>query len=292
MTTNDLKGRTFLITGANTGIGRVTAEVIAKRGGRVFLACRSEAKTKPVIDAIRAEGGDAEFLQLDLGDLSSVRACATAFLDRNEPLHVLINNAGLTGRGLTKDGFEITFGTNHLGHFLLTLLLLPRLRESTPARIVNVSSGSHYRAKHIDWDALRKPTKSVSGVPEYELSKLCNVLFTKELARGRAGKGVTSYSLHPGVIASDIWRRVPFFIRPFMKMLMKSTEEGARTSIHCATSPEVADQDGLYYNDDTREKRPSKVSQDPELAKQLWEKSAEWVGLGPESSTSSKAVDA
>src|SRR5262245_37527212 len=164
----DLAGKTFLVTGANTGIGRVTAETLARRGGKVFLACRSEDKTRPVLDAIRAAGGEAEFLALDLGSLASVRASAKAFLDRGEPLHVLINNAGLAGvRGLTKDGFELIFGTNHLGPFLFTTLLLPRLRESAPARIVNVSSKAHYEAKGIDWDVLRKPTATITGLREY-----------------------------------------------------------------------------------------------------------------------------
>ena len=144
----DLAGKVMLITGANTGIGRVTAEALAERGARVILACRSEEKTRPVVDGILAAGGDARFIPLDLADLDSVRAAATKVLATDEPLHVLINNAGLAGlRGLTKQGFELIFGTNHLGHFLLTELLLPRLRKSAPARIVNVSSGSHYQAK-------------------------------------------------------------------------------------------------------------------------------------------------
>src|SRR5438128_2703777 len=131
----DLDGRTFLITGANTGIGRATARALAPRGARLVLASRSEAKTRPVIDEIGSQTYDSklDFLQLDLGDLASVRACAEAFLATGEPLHALINNAGLAGRrGLTDSGFELAFGTNFLGHFLLTGLLLDRLRESAP----------------------------------------------------------------------------------------------------------------------------------------------------------------
>ena len=141
----DLDLRTVLVTGANTGIGRATARVLAARGAKVFLACRSEAKTKLVIDEISAQTGNThlEFLPLDLGDLSSVRACASAFLSAGEPLHVLINNAGLAGqRGITVSGFELAFGTNYVGPFLLTSLLLDQLRDSAPARIVNVASGS------------------------------------------------------------------------------------------------------------------------------------------------------
>lgn len=273
----ELAGRTMLVTGANTGIGRATAEGLARRGARVFLACRSEEKTRPVIDAIRAAGGDAELLALDLADLVSVRAAAAAFLATGEKLHVLVNNAGLAGKqGTTKQGFELAFGTNHLGHFLFTTLLLPRLRESTPARIVNVSSEGHYRAKGIDWAALRRPPTTITAFPEYCVSKLCNVLFTKELARGRAGEGVHSYSLHPGGVASDAWREVPWGVRHLMKLFLITNEEGARTQLWCATSPDVADHDGRYY-DKCQEKRPSRLADDVELAHTLWTKSEEWT---------------
>jgi NAD(P)-dependent dehydrogenase (short-subunit alcohol dehydrogenase family) len=274
---NDLAGRTVIVTGANTGIGRVSAEVLAKRGARVFLACRSEEKTRPVLEGIRAAGGDAEFMPLDLADLDAVRASAQAFLDRGEKLHVLLNNAGLAGaKGTTKQGFELAFGTNHLGPFLFTKLLLPRLRESAPARIVNVASRGHYRATGIDWDALRRPAATATAFPEYCVSKLCNVLFTKELARGRAGEGVRSYALHPGAVASDIWREVPWGLRHLLTLFMLTNEQGARTQIWCASSPEVEGHDGRYY-DSCREKQPSKLAEDPELARTLWEKSEAWV---------------
>jgi retinol dehydrogenase-12 len=279
-TERDLTDRTFLVTGANTGIGRVTAETLARRGAKVFLACRTAEKARPVLDSIRAAGGAAEILPLDLGSLASVRAAASAFLARGEPLHVLVNNAGVAGsRGTTKDGFELVFGTNHLGPFLFTTLLLPRLRESAArggARIVNVSSQAHAKVTGIDWDALRKPTRTITSLREYEVSKLCNVLFTRELARGKAGPGVHSYAVHPGVIASDIWRRVPWPIRPLLLRRMKSVVEGAATSLHCATSPEVAAHDGRYY-DDCHEKTPSRLAEDVALAKTLWEKSEAWT---------------
>ncbi len=276
---SDLKGRTFLVTGANTGIGRVTAEVLAQRGGQVFVGCRSEEKGRPVVKAITDSGGAAELLLMDLADLASVRRAAKTILDRDEALHVLVNNAGLAGtRGVTKDGFELTFGTNHLGPFLLTTLLLPRLRESGSARIVNVSSASHYSARGIPFDRLQETTRSSTAIEEYAVSKLCNVLFTKELARGRAGAGVTSYALHPGVIASDIWRTLPFFIRPVAKLFMKSVEEGARTSLHCATAPELSKEDGLYY-DGSKPKKPSRVAADAALARELWEKSEAWTSV-------------
>jgi retinol dehydrogenase 12 len=275
--THDLAGRTMIVTGANTGLGRVTAEDLCRRGARVHLAGRSEEKTRPVVEAIRAAGGDAEFLALDLADLTSVRAAAEAYLTRGEKLHVLVNNAGIAGaKGLTKQGFELTFGTNHLGPFLFTQLLLPRLRASGTARIVNVASRGHYRAPGIDWDALRRPTATTTAFPEYCVSKLCNVLFTRELARGRAGEGVRSYALHPGGVATDVWREVPWGIRHVMKLFMLTNEQGAQTQIWCATSPDIGDHDGRYY-DDRKEKKPSRLADDVELAHALWTKSEAWV---------------
>ena len=163
------------------------------RIARVFVASRSEPKTLPVIDEIVAQTGDSavNFLSLDLGDLAFVRACAKEFLRTGEALHGLINNAGLAGqRGMTESGFELAFGTNYVGPFLLTGLLLERLRESAPARIVNVSSIGHYRAPGIDYEDVRQPTKSFTGMPEYCVSKLGNVLHAQELARRLEGSGV------------------------------------------------------------------------------------------------------
>ncbi len=275
----DLDGRHFLVTGASSGIGRATARALAQRGARVFLACRSERKTRAVIKQIVDETGNTalHYLPLDLGSLSSVRACAEGFLANGEPLHVLINNAGIAGRrGITDSGFELAFGTNHIGPFLLTNLLLPRLRESAPARIVNVASDSHFSADGIDFDAVRRPTRSRTGLPEYAVSKLANVLHAQELARRLEGAGVTTYSLHPGVIASDIWRPVPWPIRPLIKLRMKSPEEGARTSLYCATAPELAGESGRYY-ERSRPKQPGAAAT-PELAAELWRRSEEWVG--------------
>ena len=276
--TTDLAGRTIVITGANTGIGRATAELLAARGAHVVLACRSQEKTAPVLAGIRAAGGSAEGVALDLGDLDQVRQCAAGLLATDRPLHVLLNNAGLAGtRGLTRSGFELAFGTNHVGHFLLTMLLAPRLRATPSSRIVNVASKSHYRAKGIDFEAVRTTTRSITGLPEYEVSKLANVLFTKELARRLGPSGVRSYSLHPGVVASEAWRRIPWPFRAIMKLGMITNEQGAKTSIHCATSPEVADHDGRYY-DECREKKPNPLADDAALARTLWEKSVAWTG--------------
>lgn len=276
----DLEGRTMLVTGANSGIGRATALALGKRGARLFLAGRSEERTRPVMEEIRSSGNDqVTFLPVDLGDLASVRDCAARFLASGAPLHVLINNAGLAGRrGLTPDGFELAFGVNHLGPFLLTELVVPRLKESAPSRIVNVSSRGHYRARGIDFGSLRKPTRTATALAEYNVSKLCNVLHAKDLARRLEGTGVTTYSLHPGVIASDVWREVPWPVRSLIKAFMRSSEEGAETSIWCATAPELAHQTGRYY-DACREKRPSALAEDEALSKELWERSVEWTGI-------------
>jgi NAD(P)-dependent dehydrogenase (short-subunit alcohol dehydrogenase family) len=274
----DLDGRTFLITGANTGIGRATTEALAARGATVYMACRSEAKARPVRDEIAAATGNdrLRLLSLDLADLASVRACADGFLQTGAPLHVVINNAGLAGkRGMTASGFELAFGTNHAGPFLLTNLLLDRLRASAPARIVTVSSEGHYRVDGIDYDAVRSATRTRTAFDEYCVSKLANVLHAQELGRRLEGSGVTTYSLHPGTIASDVWREVPWPIRPLLKLRMRSTAEGAQTSVYCATAPEVAGDTGLYY-EDCRRKDPSRHAT-PERAVELWERSESWV---------------
>ena len=274
----DLNGRTFLVTGANTGIGKETVRALAGRGARVFLACRSEASGRAALKEIAGQttNRSLELLSLDLGDLGSVRQCADAFLATGEPLHVLINNAGVAGqRGMTASGFEVAFGTNHVGPFLFTNLLLDRLRTSAPARIVTVASVAHYNAPGIDWDAVRRPARSFTGMREYSVSKLANVLHAKELARRLETTGVTTYALHPGTVASDIWRRVPWPLRPLMKRRMISPAEGARTSLYCATSDEVAGDSGRYY-DDCRPKE-SAAAATAVLAAELWRRSVEWT---------------
>ena len=273
-------GRTFLVTGGNTGIGRATAAGLAGRGGRVWIAGRSRAKGEAAVAWIKASTGNEAvwFLPLDLADLGSVRACASAFLALGEPLHVLVNNAGVVrARGLTKQGFELMFGVNHLGHFALTNALLGCLTASAPARVVTVSSDSHYSARGIDFEALRRPERGITGLHGYAVSKLCNVLFSQELARRMVDTGVTTYALHPGVVASDIWRRVPWPVRPLLTRRMLTVEEGAATSLYCATSPDVAQDSGKFY-DKCAERAPSQVAT-PELAAELWKRSEEWTAL-------------
>jgi retinol dehydrogenase-12 len=277
---SDLTARTFLITGGNTGIGLAAARNFAGRGARVYLACRSRAKGEAAIAAIAAETGNDQvgYLPLDLADLDSVRACAADFLARDESLHVLVNNAGVAGRrGLTRDGFELMFGINHVGHFALTTALLDRLAASAPARVVTVSSDAHYNAPGIDFEAVRQRTRHLTGMPEYAVSKLANVLFSQELARRAAGRGITSYALHPGMVASDIWRRVPWPVRPLLTRRMLTTEQGASTPVYCATAPELAGVTGRFYIN-SREADPSRVAT-PELAGALWERSEGWAAV-------------
>jgi NAD(P)-dependent dehydrogenase (short-subunit alcohol dehydrogenase family) len=271
--------RVALITGANTGIGRVTALALARQGMQVFLACRSLERTQAVLDEIRTAvpGAQVEWLALDLQDLDSVRACAQAFLAKGLPLHLLVNNAGLAGaKGATRQGFELAFGVNHVGHFLLTQLLLERIQASAPARIVTVASRAHYRAPGIDWQAVRAPTASATAIPEYGVSKLANVLFSAELARRLEGTGVTTYSLHPGVVATDVWRSVPWPLGPVLKLFLISPEKGAATTIWCASDAALAKESGLYY-DSCKRKTPSRVAQDATLAAELWQRSEDWV---------------
>lgn len=271
-----LSGRTALVTGANTGIGFVTAQELARAGARVHLACRSEEKAQAAIGRIRAAvpTADLAFLSLDLGSLDAVRASAAAFLARDEPLHILVNNAGLVGRGTTKDGFELTFGVNHIGTFLFTTLLLDRLKEAAPSRIVTVASRAHTRTKGIDLDGVRRATPAGTGFGQYAQSKLANVLFSAELATRLEGTGVQAVSLHPGAIATDVWRDVPGPLRWLLKLFLISVENGTRTTLHCATADDL--QSGAYY-DKERVKATSAAGADRELGAALWAATEEWV---------------
>lgn len=278
----DIRGKVCVVTGATSGIGQVTALELARRGAHVVLTARTREKGAPVAEAIRAATGNrhVEVLPLELERLAAVRESAAALLSDKRPIHVLINNAGLAGqRGLTADGFELHFGVNHLGPFLFTALLLERIRASAPARIVNVASKAHFDAKQgIDFEAVRRSTPSLTGLPEYAVSKLANVLFSAELARRLDGSGVTTYALHPGVVATDVWRRIPGPVAWLMKRFMITPEDGAATTLYCATDPALAGVSGRYY-DNCREFRPSRVAQDTALARELWQRSAEMVGL-------------
>ena len=275
------KERVALITGANIGIGRVTALRLAQAGFTVFLAGRSAQRTQAVIDEIHATtktSNKAFFLPLQLDDLDSVRECAALFLARQLPLHLLVNNAGLAGRkGQTRQGFEMAFGVNHLGHFLLTQLLLDTLKASAPSRVVTVASRAHLMAyQGLDWPALQQATRSLTGTREYGVSKLANILFSAHLAKVLAATGVSTYSLHPGVVDTEVWRELPGFLRPLLRLRgLLTPEEGAQTTLYCALQA-PASESGLYY-DKSRIKTPSRIAQDAQLAEQLWHQSLQWV---------------
>jgi len=275
----DLAGRRFIITGPYSGIGRVTAQNLASRGAAVVLAGRSLERGQALATELRAPG-DAdriEVLALDLADLASVRAAAEQVIARGGRVDGLINNAGVAGaRGRTRNGFELAFGVNHLGHFLFTRLLEARLSESAPARVVNVSSEAHRRIRAIDFEAVRGRTRTRTALHEYGVSKLCNVLFAREIARRWAGRGITAYALHPGVIATDIWRSVPQPLRWLLTRWMKTPEAGAATSIRCATDPALANVNGRYFMNES-ESNPSRAARSDELAARLWDESESMI---------------
>lgn len=277
----DLLGKTIVITGANTGIGKATATGFAARGATVILACRSMPAADAAAADIRAITGNqrVETHQLNLGDLGATARSAAELADRVDHVDVLINNAGVAGvRGLTKDGFELAFGVNHLGHFLWTTELLAAL-NAPPSRVVTVSSENHYRAKSLDLDTVRETTNTLVGLRAYDRSKLCNVLFTQELARRYDPQVLAAFAVHPGMVASDIWdRRVPEFVASAFKKLAKmwTVEEGAQSSIYCAAEPGLEDRSGRFFDRDCSE-RAANTAATPEEGARLWERSEEWV---------------
>jgi Short-chain dehydrogenases of various substrate specificities len=277
----DLRGRTFLVTGANSGIGRAMVEALAARGGNVVLATRSEERTRPVLEGLRAArpAGTVELLLVDVSDLASVRRAAVSFLASGRALDVLVNNAGVAGtQALSADGFDLTYATNHIGPFHLTNLLLPALQRAPQGRVVNVSSVAHLSAKGIDWPVLeRRTSPERSGFRDYAVTKLMNVLHARELARRLAGTRVTTYALHPGGVASNIWRSVPQPLRWLIGLFLVSNEEGAKTQLWCATAPELASETGRYY-DKCREARSNPLANDPALARELWARTEAAIG--------------
>ena len=271
--------KTALVTGANTGIGREIALLFANEGIKVFIASRSYEKTLPVIQAIEEQHGaqKCEWFSLELDSLESVHSCADFFLEKNLPLNYLINNAGFAGsKGLTKEGFELAFGVNYFGHYVLTRRLKNALIRSKNARVINVSSKVHSRVKRLDFSTFRKPTQSFSGINEYAVSKLANILFTFELHRRYSKLGVLSFSVHPGLVDTDIWRTLPFFLRPILKLKgMLSAKEGANNVVKCALEADDT-QSGKYFSEGSVA-RSSILGCDEKLAIELWEKSERWM---------------
>ncbi|GFT00687.1 hypothetical protein NPIL_303771 [Nephila pilipes] len=281
----DLIGKTVLITGASAGIGKATACDLARRKARVILACRNVAKAEKVAKDIRSSTGNENVVvrHLDLCSFKSVRKCAKEILETEERLHILINNAGITDLGkereITDDGCEKIMQSNHLGHFLLTLLLLDLLKKSSPSRIINVSSEA-YNMANLDINDM-KNDKKLSNFSVYAISKLCNILFTKELALRLSGTGVTVNSLHPGCVKTDIMKENKgFFVllsKCMFSTLAKTSEEGAQTTIHLTVAPELEKTTGKYFSD-CKEKIVKGKANDMTLAKSLFEISEKITG--------------
>ncbi len=278
--TPDLSGRVVAVTGANRGIGRATAEGLARYGARVVLVCRRKIDGDEAAHTIGALTGNTalEVVGGDLGERDAVRRAAEEILSCHPQLHVLINNAGIASRRriVTADGRERTFAVNHLAYFELTLRLLPAIRAAAPARIICVSSESHQRAT-IDFGDLQN-TRNYGGVKAYGRSKLMNVLFTYELARRLAGTGVTANCMHPGVIATRILTDYMPMLRPLAKVIGGKPEEGADTILWLASAPELAGVTGKYFIN-RREAASSLASHDMAVASRLWDESVLLTGL-------------
>uniref|UniRef100_A0A3Q1G5F4 Retinol dehydrogenase 12, like n=1 Tax=Acanthochromis polyacanthus TaxID=80966 RepID=A0A3Q1G5F4_9TELE len=278
-----LDGKTVLITGANTGIGKETAKDLAKRGARVIIACRDMEKAQEAMkEVIETSGNDNVKWYFDLNRLTkSIREFAEAF-NRDEPkLNILINNAGvmICPYGKTADGFETQIGVNHLGHFLLTHLLFDLIKRSAPARIVIVSSVAHVLGS-INLEDLNSE-KSYDKARAYSQSKLANVLFSRSLAKRLEGTGVTTYSLHPGAVKTDLQRHAKggwSFLLSLSRPFFKNAVQGAQTSIYCAVEPSLENETGLYYSDCARTSCSS-AGKDDDMAQKLWELSCRMLNI-------------
>uniref|UniRef100_A0A8C8ZBK6 NADP-retinol dehydrogenase n=1 Tax=Prolemur simus TaxID=1328070 RepID=A0A8C8ZBK6_PROSS len=277
-----LPGKVVVITGANTGIGKETARELARRGARVYIACRDVLKGESAASEIRADTKNSQVLvrKLDLSDTKSIRAFAEGFLTEEKQLHILINNAGVMMYPYSKtaDGFETHIGVNHLGHFLLTHLLVQRLKESAPARVVNLSSVAHHLGKICFHDLHGE--KRYNRTFAYCHSKLANVLFTRELAKRLKGTGVTTYAVHPGIVNSELIRHsfLLCLLWRCFSLFVKTAREGAQTSLHCAMAEGLEPLSGKYFSDCKRT-WVSPRARDIKTAERLWSVSCELLGI-------------
>lgn len=275
----------MIITGANCGIGKETAIDLANRGAKIYIACRDSKRGEDALKEIKKISGSDKvfFMQLDLASLDSIREFSKNFHSVESHLHILINNAGvmMCPKALTKDGFEMQLGTNHLGHFLLTNLLLDLLKASSPSRIINVSSSGHKFGKINKNDLMSE--KSYSKMGAYGQSKLANILFTLELARQLENVGVTANSLHPGVVQTELGRHMnpalrKYVLEPLFTPFFKTPWEGAQTQIRLAVDPELENITGKYFAD-CKEAGTSGDAKDMDTAAWLWKRSCELVDL-------------
>lgn len=281
-----IEGKTAIVTGANTGIGKEFARALVTGGANVVIASRNLEKCQAAAKEIGDQTGKdtVEVMVVDLANLDSVRRFVAEFLASERPLHVLANNAGGTWsrRRVTDDGHETTFQVNHLGPFLLTVLLLERLKGSAPARIINTSSTGHNFSRGLDFDDLDRTRRRYRSMRAYADSKLCNIYFARELARRLEGSGVTAYSFHPGAV------RTEFALGGDTRLLaagarlgapfLRSPKKGAETGVYLATAPDVEQFHGEYFFN-CKPKRTSSEANDDAAAARLWEVSEEIVGL-------------
>ena len=283
-----MKDKIVLITGANRGIGEETTRALAKKGATIIMACRHLEKAEPVCAMIQTESKNPNIkvMKLDLASLESVRNFTQEFKARYQKLNVLINNAGVfcMKREETKEGFELTIGVNHLGHFLLTHELLPLLEKTAEARIINLSSNAHYSAD-LDLEDLHFKRRRYSGIKAYGASRLATVFFTQELAERLKGKDITVNALHPGHVDTSMWdlwgaerKWYQSIINGIIKFFLISAEEGAQTSIYLASSNEVKGITGKYFTK-KKIKAASKKCADIKLQKELWQLSERLTGI-------------
>lgn len=283
-----LEGKTVIITGANTGIGKETATEMARRGARVIMACRDMEKCKEA----RKELALATFnksiycQECDLASQESIRKFAERIQKKEDQVNILINNAGVMRckKSFTEEGIELQLGTNHMGHFLLTNLLLDKLKASAPSRIINVSSVAHMRGS-IKFDDLNSEKNYDEG-DAYAQSKLANILFTRELADRLQGTGVTCNAVHPGIVLTEIGRHMSIykswiaamFLKPLLWLFLKTPRQGAQTTIYTAVSSDLEGVSGKYFSNQ-KEAAVSEAAMDKEAAKRLWAISERWTRL-------------
>lgn len=274
-----------IITGGNAGIGKATAIGLARKGHHVVITSRSKEKAEPAVEEIKKESGSdkVEYVFLTLNSLKKVRESAGEIKSRFPKIDVLINNAGTyySDLELSEDGIEQTLATNHVGHFLLTSLLIDNLKAAGSARVINLASMAHKSAKSLDLTDINYENGGFSGWGSYARSKVCNILFTRELGKRFEGTGINAYSIHPGGVRTEIAEKNSGFFSKWgwrlMKPFMITVEDGAATSIYLASSDEVKDVTGHYYHK-CKQVHGSSLSRDMELAHALWEKSEELIG--------------
>jgi len=280
-----MEGKTVVITGGNAGIGKATAIALAKKGASIVITSRSESKATEAVSEIKKQSGNdnIDFVTIDLSSQNSVREAAEKLKAKCLKIDVLINNAGcyFSELQLNDAGLEMQFATNHLGHFLLTNLLMDNLKAADKARIINLASIAHKYTRELDLNDINFEKSGYGGWKSYSRSKFCNILFTKELSKRLEGTGITANAVHPGGVRTEIAEKNANWFTKLgwilTKPLMVSIEDGAKTSVYLASSKEGGDMSGGYWVK-CKKYHSNRPSQDPELATALWKKSEELIG--------------